>query len=631
MATDWERLLNRTDLTDEELGSIPVAPSEMWLAIADYMVREGEISEPDMYRGVDSERLHQPGTWLTPQEVSALQHNVYAYSRPFLTHHECSYHGRYSLRSTNAMLLMLLRLLPMHTLLKGVSRQARKLTNFGRMSLLELTRNRCLLRWDFFPYAHERAIGADCYFTVGVLCAMLDAQQARTPSVRHILCSCRVSQILNHVYFRYNWEYSERNGQVRINGRPIGERVCLARANIGGQDVFVPRVDRNGTEPNAVRITHDFVYEGKAAFREGEFYDAPYCVFEMTWKDRPIFGRLMRLLTRQRLLSARQLEGIDRQFVLGSERLLQAEQAARESERKSSILRKYTRQSLVRVVDTGGDPTSFDAQERDLAVMFCDIRSFTTFSEKMSPVEVVKFLNSYFARMNGVIMQNKGEIDKLIGDCIMAVFESPDDGVRAAVSMREQLSEYVRERLARNASKVGIGMGLTYGPVVVGNIGSQDKMDYTLIGDVVNASSRLESLTKHYGVGILISDDVRRQLSDNHDIRFVDRVLVKGKQTPMDIYEVYDHEPERIRAMKRQLDQDYVHAFSLYTDGRMAEALRAYDSLIERAGKHSYLPDISADPLLHFYRKRCATIAKSFEAGIASPEQWQGIYEFTEK
>ena len=98
-----------------------------------------------------------------------------------------------------------------------------------------------------------------------------------------------------------------------------------------------------------------------------------------------------------------------------------------------------------------------------------------------------------------------------------------------------------------------------------------------------------------------------------------------------DLFRGVDHEPERIRETKHRLETDYAHAFSLYADGRMAEALRAYDDLIERAGKHTYLANTCADQLLHFYRNRCEAIARSFEAGIADPDKWEGVYEFTEK
>jgi adenylate cyclase len=172
--------------------------------------------------------------------------------------------------------------------------------------------------------------------------------------------------------------------------------------------------------------------------------------------------------------------------------------------------------------------------------------------------------------MNNHIMGNKGEIDKLIGDCIMAAFKDPDDSVISAIEMRRELAKFNAGEIPelsnnRPESKIiNNGIGINYGTAVVGNIGSASKMDYTLIGDIVNTASRLESLTKYYGIGILISEDLKNKLTIPHHIRAVDLAIVKGKKQPVTIFEVYDYEDDRTIKIKRSIQKYLDDAFNYY-------------------------------------------------------------------
>lgn len=181
-----------------------------------------------------------------------------------------------------------------------------------------------------------------------------------------------------------------------------------------------------------------------------------------------------------------------------------------------------------------------DNTRKEMTILFSDIRNFTTLSEAMTPDENFDFINRYLENMGPVIRAHNGFIDKYIGDAIMALFDDPDDAVRASLTMFETLERYNEARRQQGGDPVAIGIGLNTGSLMLGTIGEQHRMDGTVISDAVNLASRIESLTKTYKVGILISQFTYERLADAsaYDIRLVDTVTVKGKSQPVSIYQV---------------------------------------------------------------------------------------------
>ena len=193
------------------------------------------------------------------------------------------------------------------------------------------------------------------------------------------------------------------------------------------------------------------------------------------------------------------------------------------------------------------DPTlaRLGGQRREMTVLFSDIRGFTTVSEKGQPEDIVRTLNEYFTQMVAIVFRHTGTIDKFVGDMVMALFGAPledplsaDHAVDAALEMLDELHRLNLKWTAEGRPVLDIGIGINTGPMIAGNIGSDQIMSYTVIGDAVNLGSRLESLNKNYSTRIIISENTKRRLTKSYDFRPLGDVVVKGKSQPVAIFEV---------------------------------------------------------------------------------------------
>ncbi|XDD49475.1 adenylate/guanylate cyclase domain-containing protein [Leptospira sp. WS92.C1] len=182
-----------------------------------------------------------------------------------------------------------------------------------------------------------------------------------------------------------------------------------------------------------------------------------------------------------------------------------------------------------------------DQTQKEMTILFSDIRSFTQLSEKMTPKDNFDFLNSYMGRMGPVIRKHGGFVDKYLGDGIMALFpDSPDDALEAALEMKQELDRLNESRLERKYEPIRIGIGIHTGVLMLGTIGEVERMDGTVISDAVNLASRIEGLTKEYGVDLLLSDESFRKIRNRKKYSFKElgKVSVKGKENTVGVYEV---------------------------------------------------------------------------------------------
>ena len=223
-----------------------------------------------------------------------------------------------------------------------------------------------------------------------------------------------------------------------------------------------------------------------------------------------------------------------------------------------------------------------DQVQKEMSVLFSDIRDFTSLSETMTPAENFQFINAYLSRMEPAITQNFGFIDKYIGDAIMALFDgSADDAVKAGIAMLEELNEYNISRNRPDCPPLQIGIGINTGSLMLGTVGGQSRMDSTVISDAVNLASRVENLTKEYGVSMLITQNTFIELNDIYDLRLIDRVTVKGKSQMVTVYEVFAADPPELRQKKLETKTLFEQALVLYNSDRCVEATRFFSGCLQ--------------------------------------------------
>jgi len=225
-------------------------------------------------------------------------------------------------------------------------------------------------------------------------------------------------------------------------------------------------------------------------------------------------------------------------------------------------------------------------EKRELTVLFSDIRGFTTLSESMAPEELVKLMNEYFTVMTGKVFEQRGSLDKYIGDAIMAMFGAPVAeprhaacACRAAIEMVRALHPLRESWRARGIPGLDIGVGINTGPMVVGNMGSASRFNYTVVGDAVNLASRIEHLNKEYGTSILVSEYTYEPVKDEfRAAREVDTVRVRGRAQPVRLFELFADQS----ALAWQ--EDYRAAYAVMREGDLQRAAGMFAALHARTG-----------------------------------------------
>ncbi|MEG3841493.1 ATP-binding protein [Microcoleus sp. herbarium14] len=257
---------------------------------------------------------------------------------------------------------------------------------------------------------------------------------------------------------------------------------------------------------------------------------------------------------------------------------------------------------------------------KKMAVMFSDIRSFTALSETMTPQENFDFVNAYLREVSPKIREHHGFIVKYLGDGMMAVFPNgADDALKGGIAKLQQVHQYNADRHQCGYQPIQVGVGVHFGQMMVGIVGEAARMQGDAFSDHVNLASRLESLTKLYGVSLIISDKILENLThpEQYQIRFLDRVIVKGKQQPISIYEVLDGETELVREMKLQTQPDFERGLEHYRRHEFKAAKTCFYQVL------AVNPD---DKTAALYLER---VNHLIEKGV--PENWSGAWTLTQK
>jgi len=262
-----------------------------------------------------------------------------------------------------------------------------------------------------------------------------------------------------------------------------------------------------------------------------------------------------------------------------------------------------------------------DQIQKEMTVLFSDIRSFTELSEQMTPEENFKFLNSYLKVVSPVIRNQNGFIDKYIGDAIMAIFpDSPEDAVASAVNMQQSVIEYNLGRKDAGYPPIQIGIGLHFGSLMMGTIGEEQRMEGTVISDTVNLASRLEGLTKQLGAKIIISGEIFDSLEEKkakYNFRYLGDVRVKGKHESVKLFEVITGNLSSIIELKLKTKKVFEKAIGYYKNKKFDEAIDLFEKILK----------INKDDLASsFYLNQCKKFRKE-----DLPEEWNGVTSFESK
>ena len=226
-----------------------------------------------------------------------------------------------------------------------------------------------------------------------------------------------------------------------------------------------------------------------------------------------------------------------------------------------------------------------DQVQREMTVLFVDIRAFTSLSERMTPQENFKFINSYLSRITPFIREYNGIVDKYIGDAVMALYPGrPEDAIRSAVSIIEYLNVYNGYRAKSGYRPIDVGIGIHTGNLILGIIGDNERLEGTVISDAVNLASRIQDVTKLYGVSVIISQDtfVRLENPTEYNFRFLGKVKVKGKIQTVSLFEIFDGDNEIHKELKAKTKTDFETAILLFSKRKFEEAAARFRSIVTR-------------------------------------------------
>jgi len=303
--------------------------------------------------------------------------------------------------------------------------------------------------------------------------------------------------------------------------------------------------------------------------------------------------------------------------------LVVLEDISQEKRMKATMYRYMTPGVAERVMALGEDALMV-GERKDVTILFSDIRGYTSLTEHMEAADVVTLLNNYFETMVEAVFNFEGTLDKFIGDALMAVFGAPLPlpnhaamAVKSALDMRRRLAEFNAHRQQIGQPLIRIGIGISSGEVVSGNIGSQKRMDYTVIGNGVDISSRLEGVTKEYGCDIILSEFTYQLCKDEVWVRELDRIRVKGKTQPINIYELISdrHSPPDDRT------QEFL---ALYRNGRIAYTETNFKTAIQHFEQAQKLRPEDRAIAVHLER------AQAYLQN-PPPAPWDGIHTMTTK
>lgn len=258
---------------------------------------------------------------------------------------------------------------------------------------------------------------------------------------------------------------------------------------------------------------------------------------------------------------------------------------------------------------------------KEMIVLFVDVRAYSAIAEQLTPEENITLINKLLKMMEEPITAHKGIINKYLGDGLMALFyTSADDALNASITMIKNFARFSQKRMGEEKPAIRIGIGIDEGKMIVGTVGTENRMEQTVVADAVNVASRIEGMTKIYGTSLLISENIYRNLKDpaRYAIRLMDTVRVQGRKKPVVVYQVLDGECEATVDLYRQTMQHFSEGMLLFRERKFSAALRSFQKVLKEN------PDDSAAKI---YCERC----KKYMQNPPSNEEWSHIMNLSTK
>ena len=285
---------------------------------------------------------------------------------------------------------------------------------------------------------------------------------------------------------------------------------------------------------------------------------------------------------------------------------------------------QYVNATIVDELISNPDNLKLGGQRRNMTIFFSDIAGFSTFSENKEPEDLISFLNEYLSEMTRLVFENKGTLDKYIGDAVMAFWGAPVPlenhqylCCKAALDMQKRLVELQEKWEREGQPLIHARMGINSGDMVVGNVGGTQRFDYTVMGDCVNLASRLEGANKEYGTSIMISETTYEAVQHLVIARELDLLVVKGKTKPIRVYELVGDKNDKIPAVILECFEPYLQGIELYKTQKFRDAIEQFKKAL------SINP---ADKPSSVYLKRCELL-------LTDPPEpdWDGVFHMTRK
>jgi class 3 adenylate cyclase len=626
---DPNRTLKNTD-NEIRISSINA------MHVANYFIKKRRVPAEQVLAGMDLDLnfLKNTSNWLTNIDTFRLYYNCHRSVKNF-THHDWKAVGEevYG-KGAPGFFKVMFKIMPIDALFQNLPKYIPSVAKWCGYETISSKKGEIIYKCEAADRAarDRYSIGCECNYHLGILSSMprLKDDYDYICNTGHEICSMPMNVIAEGCYGLKPEEYYYDAEGFHIRNILVARWARLKPRQ--DNEKYLGRSYELCTEDgsNALAVVRDFKLGDAGIFFEGEIYEAPYCVFKVSYRKRFFIGEKM--TNKQMVIFLeKNLQMTEEKFRQATEAKKELEKTLEEVNKRDEIIKIYMRNSILDEIYAGGNPLDFQPKRKSVAILFSDIRDFAAITEELDPIALTRFLNNYFNMMSSPINDNSGEIDKYIGDAIMAVFPEPSDAIRAAIEMNRLLKQDGTGLLPGMGFEFRMGIGINYDEVVEGNIGTAGtKMDRTIIGDGVNLASRLESLTKYYHSEIIVSDIMREELDDSFELRYLDLITVKGKQRPVEIYEVLNGQEPVVAAFKKSTMKEYKSAVGLYKAGDFAKALKAFMSLNAELDSCRKKDGICHDPMPDIYISRLVDLIKMSDDRNFMMS-WHGVYRHGEK